>query len=65
MMLERRNFGTQENVKHIRTLELDVSLPYKLLYPITQLLKGKFPERPPLSEFAIDEIGKKLFDPTQ
>jgi hypothetical protein len=64
LMLERRNFVTESNVKRIKTLEFTNRLPYKLLYPITQLLKGKFVDRPPLIELSIEAIGNHLRDST-
>lgn len=63
LMLERRNLVAQPGTSRIKTLIFEYPLPYKLLYPITQLLKGKFAERSSLEEFSITVVGDRLFNP--
>ncbi|KIM19875.1 hypothetical protein M408DRAFT_30847 [Serendipita vermifera MAFF 305830] len=62
LMLERRNIVSRGAVKAITTLHHSGNLSYKLSYPISRLLQGKFPEREPLSEYSIDTVGKVLWD---
>jgi hypothetical protein len=63
LMLQRRNFVAKFKVKKINAVQFDGDLPYKLVYPISQLLKGTFPETNPLRELSIEEIGFRLCNP--
>jgi hypothetical protein len=63
LMLERRNFVAKPRVKRINAVQFDGDLPYKLVYPISQLLKGNFPETSPLMDISIEEIGTRLSNP--
>ncbi|KIM22276.1 hypothetical protein M408DRAFT_28825 [Serendipita vermifera MAFF 305830] len=62
LMLQRRNFLANSDVKPIKSIELDSPLPYKLLYPMTQLLKGQRPEVLDLATISIQEIGDRMAD---
>ncbi|KIM22575.1 hypothetical protein M408DRAFT_28616 [Serendipita vermifera MAFF 305830] len=63
LMLERRNLVAERGTARIKTLIFKGPLSYELLYPITQLLKGKFPKRPSLEELSVEVIGSRLFNP--
>ncbi|KIM21833.1 hypothetical protein M408DRAFT_29217 [Serendipita vermifera MAFF 305830] len=62
LMLERRNVVSRGAVKAITSLGYFGDLPYKLSYPISQLFRGKFSERIPLSEYSVDAVGKTLWN---
>ncbi|KAG8822874.1 hypothetical protein FRC19_005094 [Serendipita sp. 401] len=52
LALERRNFLRDCTVSLIREIEMPTTPPYSFLYPLTQLLGGKFPEYPSAKQYA-------------
>ena len=61
LMLERRNFLVQPGISLIKTLVVDNELPYRLLYPISELLGGRFVERDSNYSFSIEAIGERVW----
>jgi hypothetical protein len=62
LMLERRNFLAQPGISPIKTLVVNSELPYRLLYPISELLGGRFVERDSNYSFSIEAIGERVWD---
>jgi hypothetical protein len=61
LMLERRNFLNQRRISSIKALIVDYDLPYRLLYPISELLGGRFVERGSNRSFSLEAIGERLW----
>ena len=62
-MLQRRNLVVKSGLKRIASIKFDGDLPYKLMYPMSQLLRGLFPETLSLVEISIEEIANRLCNP--
>ncbi|KIM20891.1 hypothetical protein M408DRAFT_29997 [Serendipita vermifera MAFF 305830] len=60
LMLERKNIYAQPGISPIKTIVMYKPIPYRLLYPITTLLRGKFPDREPNVAFSLDAVGQQL-----
>ncbi|KAG8838376.1 hypothetical protein FRC20_006337, partial [Serendipita sp. 405] len=59
LALERRNFLKDHSVSPIREIQMWYMLPYSVLFPLTQLLGGKFPSYSSVEGYAtvgFDEI---------
>jgi hypothetical protein len=61
LMLERRNFLNQRGISSVKALVVDYSLPYRLLYPLSELLGGRFVERDSNWSFSLEAIGERLW----
>ncbi|KIM23465.1 hypothetical protein M408DRAFT_27812 [Serendipita vermifera MAFF 305830] len=62
LMLERKNIYEPPGISPIKTIVVHSPLPYRLLYPITTLLRGKFPDRGPNVSFSLDAVGQRMLD---
>ncbi|KIM22277.1 hypothetical protein M408DRAFT_28826 [Serendipita vermifera MAFF 305830] len=62
LMLQRRNFLANSDVKPIKSVELDGPLPYKVLQPMAQLLRSQYPEVLDLASVSIQGIGDRMAD---
>jgi len=63
LLLERRNLVTKPGITRIKAIQVGSDIPYKLLYPLLALLRGKYPHRDSIDEFSGMAIGKMLWDP--
>jgi F-box-like len=61
LMLERRNLVTKPGITRIRTIQVASDLSYKLLRPLSTLLRGKYPHRDSIDEFSSTAIGKIIW----
>ncbi|KAG8774096.1 hypothetical protein FRC20_002552 [Serendipita sp. 405] len=52
LALERRNFLKDLNVSPIREIHMTFKPPYRILYPLAQLLGGRFPSSPSVEQYA-------------
>jgi hypothetical protein len=62
LMLERKNFLVEPGIAHIKTIVVDKELPYKLLYPLSELVGGNFVERDSNVSFSIEPIGQRIWN---
>ncbi|KIM20892.1 hypothetical protein M408DRAFT_29998 [Serendipita vermifera MAFF 305830] len=62
LLLERKNINAQPGISPITTIFVNSPLSYRLLYPITTLLRGKFPDREPNVAFSLIAVGQRMFD---
>ena len=62
LMLERRNFATRVGVSAIQSIKFSSELPFKLLHPISDLLRGHFITQMRMADFSLEAIAKRLFN---
>jgi hypothetical protein len=62
LMLERRNFLNESGISSIKTFVFSYDLPYRLLYPISELLAGRFVDRDSNRSFSLEAIGDRVWD---
>ncbi|KAG8769761.1 hypothetical protein FRC16_006573, partial [Serendipita sp. 398] len=62
LVLERRNFLKDSKVSPIQEIEMPMTPPYRVLYPLTQLLGGMFPSYLSVEQYAnvgFDEVSDR------
>ena len=65
LMLERRNFVVRPETTRIKKVQQYASdISYKLLYPISKLLQGKYPRRDSIAAFSTIAMGRLIWDPS-
>lgn len=63
LMLERKNIYAQPGISPIKKLIWRrIPLPYHLLYSITMLLRGMFPDQETYTGFSLDAVGQRMFN---
>ncbi|KIM32772.1 hypothetical protein M408DRAFT_20124 [Serendipita vermifera MAFF 305830] len=62
LMLERKNIYAQPGISPIKKLIWGIPVLYHLLYPVTTLMRGLFPDREPNVAYSLEAVRQRIFD---